>query len=201
MDGGAYAVVDNSQKPGTGNRKRGAENLGTPVTGEECRVQNAEYATIRAAGRDEGRGTRDEETAKTADGGRDSPLVARCSRLVARGSFHRRDRPPGRVNSERRDGIISREPSKAGCRHGAVGEASWAPPPETTARPAPCPAWEISIIPPNSMGLTSVWRLGCARTARYNGGDEWGGRTGRQRGTFFRFPPRQAGRPQNGQEC
>jgi hypothetical protein len=31
MDGLAYAVVDNSQKRGTGNGERGTENMGTPV--------------------------------------------------------------------------------------------------------------------------------------------------------------------------
>jgi len=31
MDAWAYAVVDNSQKRGTGNRKRGTGNLGTPM--------------------------------------------------------------------------------------------------------------------------------------------------------------------------
>jgi hypothetical protein len=31
MDEWPYAVVDNSQKPGTGNRERATGNLGTPV--------------------------------------------------------------------------------------------------------------------------------------------------------------------------
>jgi len=31
MDAWPYAVVDNSQKPGTGNREQGTGNLGTPV--------------------------------------------------------------------------------------------------------------------------------------------------------------------------
>jgi hypothetical protein len=31
MDGCAYAVVDNSQKRGTGNGEQGTGNLGTPV--------------------------------------------------------------------------------------------------------------------------------------------------------------------------
>jgi hypothetical protein len=34
MDGWPYAVVDNSQKPGTGNRERRTGNLGTPIRGE-----------------------------------------------------------------------------------------------------------------------------------------------------------------------
>jgi hypothetical protein len=54
MDAWAYAVVDNSQKRGTGNRKQGTGNLGTPVfvrqggkrsyerrvLSAECRVKN-----------------------------------------------------------------------------------------------------------------------------------------------------------------
>jgi hypothetical protein len=56
MDAWAYAVVDNSQKPGTGNRERGTGgkeqgtgNMGTPVAVKqggkrsyECGVQSAE---------------------------------------------------------------------------------------------------------------------------------------------------------------
>jgi len=33
MDGWPYAVVDNSQKRGTGTRERATGNLGTPVPG------------------------------------------------------------------------------------------------------------------------------------------------------------------------
>jgi hypothetical protein len=35
MDAWAYAVVDNSQKPGTGNGEQGTGNLGTPVAGKK----------------------------------------------------------------------------------------------------------------------------------------------------------------------
>ena len=51
MDAWAYAVVDNSQKRGTGNGEPGTGHLGTPVLGGKCIVQNVECATIRAARR------------------------------------------------------------------------------------------------------------------------------------------------------
>jgi len=84
MDGWPYAVVDNSQKPGTGNGEQGTGNLGTPITGEECIVQNAQYATIRAARRDggtqarrdggEGRGNCQNGRRRPTAGNRDSGL-------------------------------------------------------------------------------------------------------------------------------
>jgi len=45
MDGWAYAVVDNSQKPGTGNRERGTGNMGTPVPRGKAGTGNGERGT------------------------------------------------------------------------------------------------------------------------------------------------------------
>jgi hypothetical protein len=57
MDAWAYAVVDNSQKRGTGNRKRGTGNLGTPTEGKSG---NGEQGT--GNGRESGFGIREPGT-------------------------------------------------------------------------------------------------------------------------------------------
>jgi len=82
MDGWAYAVVDNSQKRGTGNRKRGTGNLGTLVPRGKAETGNGERGTRdgerQTAGiRGSGFGIRQHEV------GRGAPRLSRAARPMA----------------------------------------------------------------------------------------------------------------------
>jgi hypothetical protein len=71
MDGWAYAVVDNSQKRGKGNRERATGNLGTPVPrgkggNRERGTGNREQGTGNG---EQGTGNRDGEPARGGQAG------------------------------------------------------------------------------------------------------------------------------------
>ena len=117
MDGCAYAVVDNSQKRGTGNRERGTGNLGTPVFASqggtrgynrpacavfvsqggqrsyEGGVRNDRHSSFvighlqRQTAGNRDSGTGDDETAKMADGGQRPGIGIREPASGIRGSW------------------------------------------------------------------------------------------------------------------
>jgi hypothetical protein len=102
MDGWAYAVVDNSQKRGTGNGERGTGNLGTPVPrGGKAGTRLRSGATLRSS-------ASLRSTSK--------PELRRAGRK--RGTRQRRaGGEPGKRDRPRRGGLVRRYT----CRRAAAG--------------------------------------------------------------------------------
>jgi hypothetical protein len=135
MDGWAYAVVDNSQKPGTGNRERGAGNLGTPVTGGKAGTGNGEQGT---GGGGQGTGNMGTPVAVNQGGKRSCECGLRSAERGVRNAECGMATANGLRRGDRRARgeilVDSQDPTPAACRRACRATSPWRLRPRGAAR-------------------------------------------------------------------